>query len=323
MSPKNTISLVSSWAKYFDSGIYCLCIIIYFSINFDCAGIMTHNLDYFSEFYAEFNVSNYAKTYDEDFNISSSSYYLYDYDTIFFQPDEERLPAAFKWIILTLYGIVIIFSVLGNMTTFLAYKRHIIPNSKTNFFITVISINDVGHILCEMFLAVSNILFNSWVYLPVMCPMIVYPRFLTVSFRAFVLVVMTVDKHLAVWKPIKRNRHQNRNIAKVVALFALLISVLISLPSALYTRISYVNIGRTSYVLCLEMWADLEAKYIYSVTMMIMQYFLPILVMGISYTHIIVILHRHRIPGEVIPKRDARMMISKKQVHLKLSSNWS
>ena len=276
---------------------------------------MEESNEYISDYYYDVNVSSYIDAYGQYFNNSSSEMYLYDYDSIYFEPKEERsLPVVFKWTILALYIIVVIFSVLGNIVTLVAYRRRTIPNSRTNFFIAMISIADIIHMLCEMFMAISNILFRDWAYLSWMCPMIVYPQNVTVNFRAFLLVVLTIDKHFAVWKPVKQNRYHRRYFAKSVSVLTFVVSVLISLPSAMFTRVSNVNLGRSTQALCLEMWTDLGAKYIYSVTMMIMQYFLPILVMGISYAHIIIILYRHRIPGEAIPKRDARLVKSKKQV---------
>ena len=259
---------------------------------------------------------NFSNEFGENLNNSDFNPYFYDYETFYFKHSEGHgVPDISKWILLSLNIIVAVVSVFGNITTCVAYKRRTIPNTKTNFFITVISVNDIVHALCQVLLVISDIACHKWVYLPFMCPLFVYPQAVTVNFRAFLLVVLTIDKHIAVCRPINTNRRRRCGFPKAIVASTLVVSSLISLPSAMYTKISYITHGGQSREICLEMWEDPDGKYIYSVVMMIMQYFLPVFVMGVSYTHVIVILQKHRIPGEAIPQRDARLMTSKKQVN--------
>ncbi len=80
-----------------------------------------------------------------------------------------------------------------------------------------------------------------------------------------------------------------------------------------YTEIE----GEVRYA-CMEDWGkdNKQLKYYYSVTLMIAQYFFPLVVLIITYTRIGFVVWGKRAPGEAEDARDARMAASKRKVRL-------
>ena len=234
----------------------------------------------------------------------------------FEEHDNYGLEPAFKWILLFLYVILFIYSIFGNGLICWAFKRGIIQKTKTNYFILTLSVTDIVYILCELFLIISNTVLNSWPFWLELCPVVFYSLYLTINFRAFILVALTASKYIAILQPMSEIRRTRNNGSKLMMFIAMLASVTISLPAAMYARVSDVDAESGQHGICIEAWDDLTARYIYGILEIVMQYCLPILVMGFSYTHIIVILRRRHIPGEPDQTRDARVLQQKRKVHI-------
>ena len=254
------------------------------------------------------NISTYL-------NSNLSNFCAFELEQLSYEEqDINEIPKIFKWIYLSLYVILFLYSVFGNAMVCLSFRKGIIERTKANFFIVVMSVNDIVFILCELYLVVGNVFLFSWPYLSVMCPVIVYSLYLTINFRAFVLVTLTFTKYLAILRPIKEIHHKTDCTSKLMVVVSSVTSILISLPAALYARVSTMPHDEGDEGICLEVWDDLQARNIYGVFKAVMQYCLPIALMAVTYTHIIVILHRHRIPGEPNMERDARVLKQKKKV---------
>lgn len=65
---------------------------------------------------------------------------------------------------------------------------------------------------------------------------------------------------------------------------------------------------------CDEDWPDAEKRYAYSLSIMVLQYFIPLAILAFTYTHIGVVIWVKRAPGEAENNRDRRMAASKKKV---------
>lgn len=256
-------------------------------------------------------------------NHSDEYYYYYNFENYYGNSAIETfgLSPITKGILVLLYAVIIITSFLGNVFICMSYKKEVIQRTNTNLFILVVAINDIIQILFEPFLVISNIIFYSWPYPSFTCPLVVNVQFITVYFKAFILVAMSCEKYIAVSMPTRRCH--KRRVAYIMTFFLFVAAILVALPTALYTRVSFKILAIKGHGLCLEMWHESSQKYIYSIVTMILQYFLPIIVMGVSYTHIIVILQKHRMPGEPMQERDRRLMKSKKKVNDCLLCNTS
>ncbi|KAK3089476.1 hypothetical protein FSP39_003918 [Pinctada imbricata] len=123
---------------------------------------------------------------------------------------------------------------------------------------------------------------------------------------------MAIEMHFAVWRPFGRQTRK----ASIIVLFtaSMLLSLALALPTALYSKVTMVHFNSGEKGLCLEIWPSTRtAKYGYSIILMILQYFLPMIVMIGTYWHIAMILWRHVTPGEIDQRRDRRIMTSKKK----------
>jgi neuropeptide Y receptor len=89
----------------------------------------------------------------------------------------------------------------------------------------------------------------------------------------------------------------------------------VSLPVALQSGLEEWGEPSLNLVRCGEIhWRDAQQKSVYSSTIMVLQYFVPLWVLLITYTHIGFVVWLKKTPGEAESSRDQRMMTSKRKV---------
>ena len=67
-------------------------------------------------------------------------------------------------------------------------------------------------------------------------------------------------------------------------------------------------------MVCQEHWPEGNHRYYYSMTLMILQYLIPLVVLVVTYTSIAIVVWGKRTPGEAENCRDQRMARSKRKV---------
>lgn len=110
-------------------------------------------------------------------------------------------------------------------------------------------------------------------------------------------------------KPRLRTRH-----AFVIIGVIWMLALGVSLPVALQSGVEPMENG-SDFERCGEIhWKDVQQKGVYSTTIMILQYFVPLWVLLVTYTHIGFVVWLKKTPGEAESSRDQRLMTSKRKV---------
>lgn len=216
-------------------------------------------------------------------------------------------------VIMSLYAIVMLISVGGNCIV--CYIVFAMRGLRTvpNFFIASLSISDiVMTCFCLPFTVLSNIVFYYWPFAPFLCPVVGYLQIFMVLQRTLTLVALTCDCHYVTWRPLKKRI--TRCKAKIVIALLWSVAGIISIPTALYSTIEYLEHEPGSKGICVETWMYPMAKYWYSLFIMFIQYFIPLTIMLITYCHIGIIIWINRVPGEADLTRDRRIAKSKRKV---------
>lgn len=220
-------------------------------------------------------------------------------------------PLAFhtQVVLAIMYSIISLMGIVGNVTVcyiVLFYQR---MRTVTNFFIVNLALGDITMaVLCVPFTLVSNVLSSRWLFGRVMCTVVPYAQVVSVFLSALTLVAISLDRLRAVILPLKPKLTTSQALAVIAIIW--IFALLIPLPTAILSRLSMDN-GEPH---CDEEWGEATHRYIYSVVIMILQYFLPLFVLAASYTWIGVVMWIKKPPGEAQSERDQRMAASKRKV---------
>lgn len=237
------------------------------------------------------------------------------------------MPMYAQVIIILMYTTVSVLSVGGNVIVcyiVLAYQR---MRTVTNYFIVNLACSDIMmSVLCIPFTFIANLLMKYWPFGPILCPIVTYAQVVTVFLSAFTLLAISLDRYIAIIYPL-RPRMTTKQAAIVISVIWFL-SLAVPLPVAILSRIE-TSVDETGALrdYCNEDWPSQRQRYIYSLVIMVLQYFLPLFVLMFTYTRIAVVIWLTKAPGEAENNRDQRMAASKRKVRIlegkgKLSVNF-
>ncbi|XP_069125615.1 RYamide receptor-like [Argopecten irradians] len=223
------------------------------------------------------------------------------------------IPKEFQFLLLGIYSVTCLSILLGN--GFVCYTNVRLPGvrSVTNMFIISVSITDiVMTVFCVPFTILSNLIFHYWPFWAFLCPLIGFLQMTSVLMRSFTLIAMTCDMYYTTARPLKPHLLTKLQV-KILLVLLLPVSCVFSLPPLLFSHIEYMPYEPGSNGLCLEIWPDDSLRSIYGICIMMLQYFIPLIVMTFCYIHIGIIVWAKQIPGEASPRRDERRAVSKKK----------
>ena len=234
----------------------------------------------------------------------------------------EPMPAYAQAIIIIMYSTISVLAVGGNVIVVyivVAYQR---MRTVTNYFIVNLACSDIlMAVLCIPFTFIANLLMHYWPFGAVLCPVVSYVQAVVVFLSAFTLVAISLDRYRAIMFPLKP-RMTTGQVAAVIAIIWMF-SLAVPLPIAIMSKIVRQTDRFNPNIIrdfCEEKWPENRQRYIYSMVLMILQYFLPLFVLMFTYSSIAVVIWVKKMPGEAENNRDQRMAASKRKVSARLLS---
>lgn len=231
------------------------------------------------------------------------------------------MPLYAQVILIFMYSMISVVSIGGNIIVcyiVLAYQR---MRTVTNYFIVNLACSDMMMaVLCVPFTFIANTLMQYWPFPRFMCPIVTYLQVVAVFLVAFTLVAISLDRCRAIIFPLRPRMTTKQAFAVIVVIWVF--SLAVPLPVAIVSRTKRdLDMNGVERDYCMEIWPDypdnhLRLRYIYSLIIMTLQYFLPLLVLIFTYTIIAVVIWVKKPPGESENNRDQRMAASKRKVSL-------
>ncbi|XP_067848257.1 prolactin releasing hormone 2 receptor [Heptranchias perlo] len=205
-----------------------------------------------------------------------------------------------KPLFIPLYVVLVIVACTGN----LLLVAHISATKKlhttTNFLIGNLAASDlIMCIFCVPMTVSYAFETQGWLFGIFMCYFMTLMQSATVFVSVLSLTAIAVDRYVVVAYPI-RQRIRPRSCAYIIA-FIWLASIGISMPSALHTKyMDFNHFNQFGYhmIICEESWVNLERqRLLYSCTILLLSYMLPLCAVSISYYAISCHLKKRSVPG--------------------------
>ncbi|GBL89735.1 RYamide receptor [Araneus ventricosus] len=238
-----------------------------------------------------------------------------------FLPDSEAgvtVPKTVEAVMHIMYITVSVAAVGGNgMVCYivLAYQR---MRTVTNFFIINLAVGDIlMACLCIPFGFVSNLLLQYWPFGAVMCVLVSYAQVVSVFISAYTLIAISIDRYIAILYPLRPRMTKLQ--AKLIIVVVWVVALITPLPTAVLSKLEVhpawdgYNDTTRRYI-CTEAWETTEQRYYYSMALMILQYFFPLIVLLYTYTRIAIVVWGNKPPGEAEDVRDQRLAASKRKM---------
>ncbi|ESO89275.1 hypothetical protein LOTGIDRAFT_105957 [Lottia gigantea] len=215
-----------------------------------------------------------------------------------------------------MYSLLIAVAVGGNLAVcYIILSSRKMRGMITNLFLLNLAFSDVVKaVICNPFTFVANLILMYWPFGAFMCPLVTYIQVVAVFFSAFTLVVMSLDRYVAVMYPLKPKLTKKQ--ARYLIVLVWILAFIVPVPTAIMSKISFSNLTYhpSAKGQCLEVWDPPSRKYIYSIVVMLLQYFLPLLVLVYTNCRIGYVVWIKKTPGEAEEERDQRLAASKRRL---------
>ncbi|KAK6112716.1 7 transmembrane receptor (rhodopsin family) protein [Brugia pahangi] len=182
-----------------------------------------------------------------------------------------------------IYGLIIIFGVLGNTLVILSVIRHKSLQSVRNLFIISLSVTDIIISIVSGTVTPITAFSKTWIFGELLCYFIPLIQGASLCFSSLTLTAIAIDRYILIIFPTKRPI-QKRQAIKIIGLdFAL--ATAISLPMFIKQRfIKYENFCGQ---FCTEDWSsDNMGRSIYGTVVFIFQFVAPLTIIFFCYTMI-------------------------------------
>ncbi|XP_068192943.1 somatostatin receptor type 2-like [Antennarius striatus] len=188
-------------------------------------------------------------------------------------------------VITCMYFLVCTVGLCGNALVIYVILRYAKMKTVTNIYILNLAVADVLFMLGLPFIAIQLALVH-WPFGPVLCRVVMTVDSLNQFTSIFCLMVMSIDRYLAVVHPIKSTKWRKPRMAKTINLAVWGVSLIVNLPIVIYSGI----ITKQDGCFCTIVWPEPEEAY-YTAFMFytfILGFFLPLMVICLCYLFIII-----------------------------------
>ncbi|KAM4611640.1 LOW QUALITY PROTEIN: neuropeptide Y receptor Y2, like [Polymixia lowei] len=200
--------------------------------------------------------------------------------------DDSTKLLGVQVVLILAYSTIIVLGVLGNSLVIYVIYRFKTLRTVTNFFIANLAVADLlVNTLCLPFTLVYTLL-GEWKFGSALCFLLPYAQGLAVHVSTVTLNVIALDRHRCIVYHLETRMRKDVCFG-VIALTWVLSAVLAS-PLAIFREYGSFSLepGHTIQV-CTEKWPGSSTDgTVYSISMLILQYFLPLSIISFAYVRI-------------------------------------
>uniref|UniRef100_A0A3Q0KM14 Putative neuropeptide F-like receptor n=1 Tax=Schistosoma mansoni TaxID=6183 RepID=A0A3Q0KM14_SCHMA len=191
----------------------------------------------------------------------------------------ESSSTVMTLIVAVIYPLIIIFSTVGNSIVILTVTRSTAMRTITNLFISNLAASDL--LMSFVAAPVTPIVFHmkNWKLPTFLCKLLPVTMGVSVYVSTLTSTAIAADRYLVIVHPFRTRMSQS--ICGLIIAGVWLISVLISLPLGIYTKIGIDP--RNNEPSCMESWPHSLSRPIYTVITFILQFVAPCLIISICY----------------------------------------
>ncbi|XP_028316245.1 neuropeptide Y receptor Y7 [Gouania willdenowi] len=201
-------------------------------------------------------------------------------------------------ILITAYSLIILLGVVGNALVIYMIIRYKNMRTVTNFFIANLALADLlVNTLCLPFTLIYTLL-DEWKFGAVLCHMVPFAQALSVHVSILTMTVIALERYRCI--VFHLNRRLTWRSSFLIMGFTWTVSAILAAPLAIFREYRNEEIPSIDLRLsvCSEKWPHGTGRdgVIYSLTMFLLQYIIPLAIISYAYICIWVKLKNHISP---------------------------
>ncbi|XP_018531133.1 neuropeptide Y receptor Y7 [Lates calcarifer] len=201
--------------------------------------------------------------------------------------------------LITAYSLIILLGLLGNALVIYMIIRYRNMRTVTNFFIANLALADLlVNTLCLPFTLVNTLL-DEWKFGAVLCHMLPFAQALSVQVSVFTMTVIALERYRCIVFHLGRRLTWHSSFLIMALTWTM--SAVLAAPLAIFREhrneeIPPINLRMA---VCSEKWPHGISRggLIYSLSMLLLQYIIPLAIISYAYICILVKLKNHVSPS--------------------------
>lgn len=177
------------------------------------------------------------------------------------------------------YGNIFVVGVLGNALVCFVVARNRQMQTVTNLFIANLAVSDV--LLCVLAVPFTPLytFLGGWIFGRTLCHLVPYAQGVSVYISTLTLTSIAIDRFIVIIYPF--HPRMKIQVCLLVILGVWIVGLLVTLPYGVYMHLEESAAPR---IYCEEHWPSEWFRKTFSSVTSILQFVLPLLVIGFSYT---------------------------------------
>ena len=256
-------------------------------------------------------------------NLSSTTPKLFNFSLneaydILFAGDDGYLDQSTEYIFITIYVILIISGVVGNVMVGYVIWRKKAMRTPRNLYIINLTLSDLSMCVVSMPFTIIRLLHKNWHLGSIICKLIPVLQCANVLVSTATIVAIAADRYVTIVRVGQPSRNRCHVATSLVAIWVF--SFLFTLPLYSYYYVDQVKISNILlYEQCIEKWPSSEVKEFWVLLLMFIQYIFPIFVLSVVHASIKIYLGRHMI-AQNDPRRAQRELERNRKTTILLST---
>ncbi|KAM8864888.1 tachykinin receptor 1a [Synchiropus picturatus] len=211
------------------------------------------------------------------------------------------------------YSCIVIVSVVGNVTVIWIIMAHKRMRTVTNYFLLNLAFAEVSMSVFNTVINFTYAVHNVWYFGPEYCRFHNFFPIAAVFASIYSMTAIALDRYMAIIHPLQQRMSSTET--KVVVGVIWFLALLLAFPQYYYSTTDQIP-GR---VVCYIDWPEYtvcDFKKMYYVSVAILIYFLPLLVMGCAYLVVGLTLWASEIPGDSSDRYKEQLTAKRKVVKM-------
>ncbi|XP_053699148.1 RYamide receptor-like [Sabethes cyaneus] len=221
----------------------------------------------------------------------------------------------FQILIYLAYTAIFLVSIVGNVAVFLVVAFIPRMQTVTNYFIANLAVGDIlMTIFCIPFSFVSIFVLQYWPFGAAICQLVNYSQAISVLISAYTMIAISADRYIAIMYPFRPR--VTKKIAKFLILLVWTGALFTAAPIPVFSTLIQPTewYDQCDLSICTEVWPDDRSDWNYSITLITLQFLLPLVVLVFTYSRIAFKVWAKIPPGESVKQRDQRILRSKRKM---------
>ncbi|NWW73169.1 NPY4R protein, partial [Climacteris rufus] len=202
--------------------------------------------------------------------------------------------------LVTSYSLETVLGIVGNICLIAVIVRQKEKANVTNILISNLIISDLFMCLVCLPFTVVYTMMDYWIFGEVMCKMTSFTQCTTVTVSILSLVLIALERHQLIINPTGWRPNTSQAYLGIGVIWTL--ACLMSLPflttsilsSDLYEQLSHFMNFSTDKAICINFWPSEQHKLIYTTTLLLLQYCIPLFFIILCYLRIYLRLQKRR-----------------------------